>query len=133
MSTATATKTARTLIAAGTSVVPATPQRGVLDIKTTFGGILTVKITNGATGPTVKAAATISIAHNATLPSAGALGADWKLFQKVDHSVTANAIGEWCFQIPQGVMALQVEIGENTAQNVTGEAFFSELTSINNA
>jgi len=133
MSTATPTKTARTLIAAGTSVVAATPQRAVLDLKSTFGGLLSVKITNGATGPTLPASVIVSIAHNATLPSAGALGADWKKFQKVTHNVTANSIGEWVFQIPQGVMGLQVEIGENTVQNVTGEAYLSELTSINNA
>ena len=133
MSTATATKTARTLIAAATSVAAGTPSRAAIDLKTTFGGILTVKVTNGGTGPTAAASVTVAVAHNASLPATGALGTDWKLFQQVTHVATANAIGEWVFAIPQGVMGLQVEISGNTAQAVTAEAFLSEMTSISNA
>ena len=125
----TATKTARTLVASASNGAGSTT-RGRLDLTSAFGGTLTLKITNGATGPTVQAVANVLIAHNAVQPAAGSAGTDWKTIFSVGNGTTANAIGEWSLDIPIGVMQLEVEFTGNTAQAVTVEAYFSELTSV---
>lgn len=125
----TATKTARTLVASASNGAGSTT-RGRLDLTTAFGGMLTAKITNGATPPTVQAVANVLIAHNATQPAAGGAGVDWKTIFSAGGGTTANAVSEWSLDIPMGVMQLEVEFSGNTAQAVTVEAYFSELTSV---
>ena len=134
MSTATATKNARTLISAGTSNAASSTTRGTLDLRTAFGGLLTIKITNGGTGPTVQAEARVLVAHNAgATPAAASAGTDWKTIYVVGNGTVASTIGEWSIPIDQSVMHLEVEITGNTGQTVSCEAYLSELTSINNA
>jgi len=48
------TKTPATIIAAATSNTVGSTTRGTIDLRSMYGGILTVKITNGATGPTIQ-------------------------------------------------------------------------------
>jgi len=134
MSTATATKSARTLIAAATSNAAGATTRGTVDLRTAFGGLLTVKLTNGGTGPTLQAEARVFVAHNTgATPTAGGAGTDWKTIYVVGNGTTASTIGEWSIPIDQSVMHCEVEITGNTGQAVTCEAFLSELSSITNA
>ena len=134
MTTATATKNARTLIAAGTSNAAGSTTRGTLDLRTAFGGLLTIKVTNGGTGPTVQAVANVLVAHNAgATPTAASAGADWKTIYSVGNGTSGSSVGEWSMPIDQSVMHLEVEITGNTGQAVTCEAYLSELTSVNNA
>lgn len=123
------TKTARTLVAS-VACVPATPQRGRLDMTAVQGGgYLTVKMTNGGTGPTIQCSANILMAHNATQPAAGAAGTDWKTIASYGGGTTAGAVTEIAMPIDPSIMQLEVEFTGNTGQNVTVEAFLSELTS----
>ena len=134
MTTATPNKTPRTLIAAGTSNAAGGTQRGVIDLRTAFGGLLTLKLTNGATGPTVQAVARVLIAHNSSAtPAAGPAGADWKTIYEVGNGTVANTVGEWSIDVDPSVMHLEVEITGNTGQAVTCEAYLSELTSYSEA
>jgi hypothetical protein len=134
MTTATATKAARTLIAAGTSNAAGATTRGTVDLRTAFGGLLTVKLTNGGTGPTLQAEARVLVAHNAgATPTAAGAGADWKTIYVVGNGTAANTVGEWSIPIDQSVMHCEVEITGNTGQAITCEAFLSELSSIANA
>lgn len=134
MTTATATKTPRTLIAAATSNAAGSTTRGTVDLRTKFGGLLTIKITNGATGPTAQAVANILVAHNSgATPTAASAGTDWKTIYTVGNGTANNTVGEWNIPIDQSIMHLEVEITGNTGQAVTCEAFLSELTSIDNA
>lgn len=134
MTTATATKAARTLIAAGTSSAAGATTRGTVDLRTAFGGLLTVKLTNGGTGPTLQAEARVLVAHNTgSTPTAAGAGADWKTIYVVSNGTAANTVGEWSIPIDQSVMHCEVEITGNTGQAVTCEAFLSELSSIANA
>jgi hypothetical protein len=131
MTTTTATKTARTLIAAATSNAAAATTRGTVDLRTAHGGMLTIKLTNGGTGPTVQAQANILIAHNAgATPTAASAGADWKTIWSFGGGVTANGITEQNIMVDAGVMHLEVEITGNTGQAVVCEAYLSELTSL---
>ena len=130
MTTTTLTKTPRTLIAASTSNAAGSTTRGTADLRTAQGGILTVKIANGATGPTVPATVNILIAHNAgATPTAAAAGADWKTIWSFAASTGNNVITEQSITIDTAVMHLEVEVTGNTGQAVTCEAFLSEITS----
>lgn len=121
-------KTARTIVAS-TSNGAGSTTRGTLDLEATYGGFLTLKITNGGTGPTVACNANVLVAHNATLPTAASAGGDWKTIYSINGGVTANDITERGFAIDPSIMALEVEFTGNTGQAVTVEAVFSELTS----
>lgn len=127
MSTTTLTKAARTLVASTSNAVGAT-QRGVRDLRTSQGGILTGKITNGATGPSAQCEMRVLIAHNdGATPAAGAAGADWKTVQRFGGGTTANAVSEFVYQVDPGIQHIEVEFTGNVGQSVTVEAFMTEI------
>jgi hypothetical protein len=129
MSVTTPTKAVRTLIAGNTSNAAGAATRGAQDLRTAHGGILTARITNGGTGPTVQGVVNVLIAHNAgATPAAGPQGADWKLLFSFGGGTTANAVTEQAIVIDASVMHLCVEVTGNTGQAVTCEAILSELT-----
>lgn len=133
MTTTTLTKTPRTLVASGSNAAGATT-RGTLDLRTAQGGLLTLKITNGATGPTVQCQANILAAHNSSsTPTAASAGTDWKTLWSVGGGTTANAITEQSMEVGPGVMHLEVEFTGNTGQAVTVEAYLSEITNATTA
>lgn len=125
----TATKTARTIVSS-TSNTAGSTTRGRLELLTAFGGVLTLKMTNGGTGPTVQCTANVLVAHNATQPAAASAGSDWKTILSVGNGTASNTIGEFSLNVSPAVMQLEVEFTGNTGQTVTVEAFFSELTSV---
>lgn len=130
MSTTTLNKTARTIVAAGTSNAAGSTTRGTIDLRTAQGGFLTLKITNGGTGPTAQCVATVLVAHNdGATPAAAAAGADWKTIWVVAGGTSANGVTEQFLDVPAGVMHLEVQFSGNTGQAVTVEAFLSEVTS----
>ena len=134
MPTATTTKTARTLVAAATSNTAGSTTRGTLDLRTKFGGLLTMKITNGGTGPTLQCEGRVLVAHNAgATPTAGGAGADWKPICTAGGGTTARTATVAHTVLDQSVMPVEVEFTGNTGQTVTVEAFCSELTQIDSA
>ena len=131
MTTTTLTKNPRTLIAASTSNSAGSQTRGTVDLRTAQGGLLTIKITNGATGPTVPATVNVLVAHNAgATPTAASAGADWKTLWSFAASTGNNAITEQSITIDPAVMHLEVEVTGNTGQAVTCESFLSEISSV---
>lgn len=122
-------KTARTLIAPVSNAAGAT-MRGTIGLQTVYGGLLTMKITNGAIAPSVQCVGRVLIAHNAVLPVAGPAGADWKTLFSFGGGVVANTVTENHFIVDASVMALEVEFTGNTGQAVIVEAFLSELTTV---
>lgn len=130
MSSTTLVKTPRTIIAAGTSNAAGSTTRGTVDLRTTQGGTLTIKLTNGATGPTLAATVNVLMAHNSgSTPAAASAGADWKTIWSFTGTTANNGITEQPFDVGPGVMHLEVEVTGNTGQAVTCEAFLSEITS----
>jgi hypothetical protein len=128
MTTTTVTTTARTVVASASNAAGATT-RGTLDLRTKLGGLLTMKITNGGTGPTVQAEGRVLVAHNAgSTPTAGSAGTDWKTVWRFGGGTTANAVTEQSWEFGPAVMHLEVEFTGNTGQAVTVEAFVSEVT-----
>jgi hypothetical protein len=128
---ATATKTVTTLVAAATSNAAGATTRGTVDLRTALGGIVTYKMTNGGTGPTVQAVANLLVAHNTgATPTAGSAGTDWKTIYQVGNGVVASTIGEWSYTFGPEVMHLEIEFTGNTAQAVVVEAFVSVFASL---
>ncbi len=116
------THTLRTIIAAATSNSAGGTTTGTaIDLTTKYGGLLTAKVTNVGTGPTVGATVKVYTSGDNT---------NFKLFAAVTHILTANAVGEWSFDIPMGVMYVRADVTGNTDQAVTCEAFLQELTTI---
>jgi hypothetical protein len=129
----TLTKTARTIVSAQ-SVAAAATVRGAIDLRTAMGGLLTMKVTNGATGPTIACSATVSVAHdNGATPATGAEGATWKRLFAFAGTTVNNDATQWSLDVPPGVMHLQVEFSGHTAQAVTVEALLSEITASESA
>lgn len=125
------TKTPATLIAAGTSNAAGGTTRQVIDLRSMYGGILTVKLTNGATAPTVPAVANVLIAHNSgSTPAAGSAGTDWKTIASWSGGTTNNAVSEWSMVIDPAITHLEVEVTGNTAQAVTCEAYITQLAGL---
>lgn len=116
----TATKTARTIITSA-SLSAGNTASGVFDLHTALGGLLTVRITNGATGPTVAPTVTINVSNDNSV---------FRKFASAQADTGNSTVTDFTFQIPSSVLYAQVSITGNTAQAVTVESLGHELTSI---
>jgi hypothetical protein len=116
-----ATKTKRTMLSSS-SVAAGTPTNGTqVDLSTAYGGLLTVKMTNGGTGPTVPC--------NAYVYVGGATG-EKKLLCKLLGDSVNGSVNEYTVEIPATAMFLNITFADNTVQPVTCEAYVQELTTI---
>lgn len=88
-----------------------------------YGAALHVKLTNGATGPTVAAQVQIQVSADNT---------EWFNFGgALVGSTTNSAVSQWGgIDIPIGVEYLRLVAGSNTGQNVTVDADISEVTAV---
>lgn len=128
--TITATKTAKTIVASATNTAGSTT-RGTLDLRTALGALVTLKITNGGTGPTVQCEGRVLVAHNdSTTPTAASAGTDWKTIFVFGGGTTNSAVTEQHIVIPTAAQHVEVEFTGNTAQSVTVEAYAAELTAL---
>ena len=121
------TKNDTTIVTSGSNAAGATT-RGTIDLSTTYGGIVTMKITNGGTGPTLQCEGRVLISHADTLPTAASAGTDWKTVWRFGGGTTASAVTEQSFQFGPEIRHLEVEFTGNTGQAVTVEAVASTYT-----
>jgi hypothetical protein len=100
--------------------------RGRLDCSAVDGGILTMRITNGGTGPTAQCLGRILVAHKqSSMPAAGAEGTgdnDWKQVGEFAGGTLANASSRFAYRFGPEVAYIEVEYTGNTGQSVTVEA-----------
>lgn len=130
MSQTTGNKASRTVVASIANAAGGT-KRGTVDLRSALGGLLTLKITNGATGPTQQCIGRVLVAHDeGVTPAAASAGAAWKTVWEFGGGVSANAVTEESFDVGAAVMHLEVEFAGNTGQGVTVEAYLSELSSL---
>lgn len=116
------TKTKSVIVASASNAAGATT-RGTLDVRTKDGGVITMKITNGGTGPTAQCEGRVLISHTeGATPTAASAGADWKTAWRFGGGVTANAVTEQVFEFGPGVQHVEIEFTGNTGQAVTVEA-----------
>lgn len=118
------TKSKSVIIASASQAAGATT-RGVLDVRTADGGRVTMKITNGATGPTAQCEGKVLISHNTgATPEAAAAGAEWKIIPaSLFGGGSANgAETPFAWEFGPETQHIEVEFTGNTGQAVTVEA-----------
>ena len=116
-----ATKSASTIQASASNSAGGTTTSSTLDLSDDYGAGIMVKLTNGATGPTVGCTATVNVSSD---------GATWKYFQAATGGTASNGVYSFAFDLPAWVMQAQVVFTGNTGQAVTVEAFAQALTAI---
>ena len=94
-----------------------------IDLTAAYETQVNIKITNGATGPTIPAQVKIQVAADA----AGTLFVD---FATLVSNTGNNVVTPWSVTIPIAVGAFRLVSGSNTAQNVTLDADYSRVTGI---
>lgn len=88
-----------------------------------YGASLHIKLTNGATGPTVAAQVQIQVSAD---------NSEWYDFGgALIGSTTNSEVVSWGgIEIPIGVEYIRLVAGSNTGQNVTVDADISEVTAV---
>lgn len=123
---------ARTAIVSSASNSASSTTRGRLDCSSVDGGIVTFRITNGGTGPTVQCEARVLVAHKDTsMPSAAAEGTadtDWKQVYVIGGGTTSGASTRGVYRFGPEVAYLEIEFTGNTGQSVTVEAHATTYT-----
>ena len=132
MTTTTLNKNAVTIISAGTSNAAGGTTLGTpVDLRTAQGGILTVKVSNGSTGPTTAMSVSVLIAHNdGSTPAAAIPGTDWKTLWTFSGLTSNSGVVEQSISIDPAIMHLNVYAFGNAGQAVSVEAFLSKITSV---
>ncbi len=123
---------ARTAVVTSATNTAGSTTRGRLDCSSVDGGILTYRITNGATGPTVQCTARVLVAHkDSAMPAAAAEGTgdtDWKLVSEIGGGSANSASTRGVYRFGPEVAYLEIEFTGNTAQSVTVEAHATTFT-----
>jgi len=113
----------KSVIVASASNAAAGTTRGTLDVKAAYGGRVTLKITNGGTGPTVQCEGRILISHaTGATPAEASAGADWKTVYWFGGGNAANAVTEMPWEFGPETQHIEIEFTGNTGQAVTVEA-----------
>lgn len=115
------THTSRTVLASTSNTAGSSTNGTEVDNSTKYGGVLFAKVTNGATGPTVACDFVVYLGESTGTK---------REFSRQTASTSNNAVTEFAVEIPPGAMFVNVTFTGNTAQAVTVEAMYQELTSI---
>lgn len=125
----TLTKTSGSLTSG--SVSAGSSANAVFDLSAKDGALITARITNGATGPTVQCNGIVLVAHKqASVPAGAAEGAgdsDWKYFASFSPGTGNNATARWSYAFGPEVYAVQVRFQDHTGQAITAEAHATDL------
>ena len=115
-------KSAHELIAPYTSLAPGAQVSGEFDLRDATDALLSVKITNGNTGPNAGTRIDVYVGHDD-----GPTAARWNLLQTWTSGVTSGERYEFAYEPPRAAMHLRVAAWGNTGQAVTVEALLSVL------
>jgi len=118
----TTTKTA--VVTSATNTAGSTT-RGRVDCSGADGGMVTFRITNGGTGPTLQCEARVLVSHATSLPTAASEGTgddDWKQVYVIGGGTTASASSRGVYRFGPEVQHLEIEFTGNTGQSVTVES-----------
>jgi hypothetical protein len=93
-----------------------------VDLSTGYGAQISLKITNGATGPTVPAQIQIQVSHDNT---------KWYDYGgPLVGSTTNSDIRSWSIQIPIGIEYIRTVQGSNTGQDVTVDIDLTNVSAV---
>lgn len=115
------TKTSGTLVSAqNLAAAGADFTSSALSMTTDYGASLLVKLTNGATGPTVAARFQVEVSHDNSLYAV--------LYGPISGDVTANGQYKYPVTIPKWYKYARVVAGGNTGQAVTLDVTYAQIT-----
>ncbi len=117
------TKTAKTFQSSATNTAGSTTTGSTVSLTTSYGCLMTAKITNGATGPTIACDFIVEVSNDN-------FSADTKEIFRATASVGNNDVNYYTFELPPAVMYARSKFSGNTAQSVTVECTGEELTTI---
>ncbi len=116
----------RTAVVTSATNTAGSTARGRLDCSAVDGGIVTLRITNGATGPSAQCEGRILVAHkDSAMPAAAAEGTgdtDWKRVYTIGGGTANSDTARGVYRFGPEVAYLEVEFTGNAAQSVTVEA-----------
>jgi hypothetical protein len=118
---ASATKASVTFQASASTSAGGTTTGTGQDLTTALGCLITAKITNGATGPTVACDFIVEVSVD---------GSAWKEFCRATAQLGNNVVTEFSVLLPVAVMHARTKFTGNTAQAVTVEAFGHKVSTI---
>jgi len=99
----------------------------VVDLSAGYGSLVNIKLTNGASGPTVAAQVQVVVANDYNAGSPTLLTNFGGAFV---GGVANNGVYYCAIEIPIGVEAIELVAGSNTGQNVTVDADISTVTAV---
>lgn len=116
-----ATKTSVTIQTSATNTAGSTTTSSAVDLTTIYGMLITGKITNGGTGPTVACDFVVEVSND---------NSAWKTYARYSAGTTINGVFEFAVDLPMSTMYARTVFTGNTGQSVTVEAFGHRLTGI---
>jgi hypothetical protein len=116
-----ATKSAQTIQTGASNTAGSTTTASAVDLTTDYGMLITAKITNGGTGPTVACDFVVEVSND---------NSAWKTYARYSAGTTSSAVYEFAVDLPQSTMYARTVFTGNTGQTVTVEAFGHILTGI---
>lgn len=115
------TKAAITLQASASNAAAATATGTGVDLTTALGAVVTGRITNGGTGPTVGCDFILETSND---------NATWRELVRVTAPVAASTSYDFPVEIPDAVMYVRSRFTGNTAQAVTVECLGSKISTL---
>jgi hypothetical protein len=95
----------------------------VEDVTAAYQTAVRVRLTNGATGPTIAANCKVQVSEDAT-------AGNFMTIATVAGNTTNNGIVEALVQLPDTAMQVRTVSGSNTAQNVTLRVVLEKITAL---
>ena len=116
------------VVVASTTNAAGATTRGAIDVRNRDGGVITLRVTNGSTGPNASTMMRIMYSHNTgATPSTDAEGTEWKVATIFFSNLGNNEVTSRSFEFGPAVQHVQVEFTGNTGQGVTVEAIASTV------
>jgi len=116
-----ATKTPVTLLASQSLGAGATVNVDEWDLSTAYGGLATVRITNGATPPTTAPVVTVYVGEASGVK---------RQFYAMSGNTTANSVSDFVVEMPPSTMFVNAMITNGATNAVTVDAAGQELTQV---
>lgn len=117
----TSTKTAKTLLTSQSLAAAAAVNATEWNISTAYGGLLAVKITNGATAPTTAPTVAFYV---------GEATGTKRLFYKATGDTVNSSVNDLVCEMPPSTMFANCTITNGATNAVTVEVYAQELTTV---
>lgn len=116
-----ATKTAKALLASQALAANASVSTAEWDMRTAYGGLATVRLTNGASAPTTAPVVKFFVGESSGVK---------RLFYQAAGDTVASSVNDIVCEIPAGVMFGNITITDGATNGITVEAAGQELTGL---